>query len=276
MALYFPMTPEEVGQPIRPPIFRPTLTAAIFSCVVHICGLGLAGAIMLTQGEQVLTPLKVTILQPAVPLPVGEKEAHGANDPESAVPPPPPPAIKPEPKVKKTPEKPLRPPTPPVKKPPPKVVTAPLPPEPLPQPATFTLPADSVTAVGAKQDNGGATTGSATGSGKAGSGAQNEAGRGGIPGGTSARPDYGFNPKPPYPLLARRMGVQGVVLLRVHVRTDGSVAEAEIKQSSGSALLDDSALRTVRESWRFMPARLDGVSVESWVEVPIRFILGDA
>jgi protein TonB len=164
------------------------------------------------------------------------------------------------------------------KPPPPKIVTAPLPPEPIPQSAAFTLPPDSASAVdGAKQDDSGATAASVgDGSKKTDAGSRNEAGRGGIPGGTSARPDYGFNPKPPYPLIARRMGVQGIVLLRVHVRADGSVAAAEIKQSSGSTLLDDSALRTVRESWRFMPARLDGVPVESWVEVPIRFVLGDA
>jgi protein TonB len=63
------------------------------------------------------------------------------------------------------------------------------------------------------------------------------------------------------------------VVVRVRVRPDGSVAEAELAQSSGSALLDESALRTVRESWRFVPARRDGTAVESWVEVPIRFVL---
>jgi periplasmic protein TonB len=74
-------------------------------------------------------------------------------------------------------------------------------------------------------------------------------------------------------MLARRMGVQGVVVLRVHVRADGNVAEAEIAHSSGSSLLDESALKTVREQWRFLPAQLDGTPVESWVEVPIRFVL---
>jgi protein TonB len=267
-----------VKQHMLLPLSRSAFTAAVFSCVVHICALGLSGAMMLTQGEHILTPIKVAILQQAVPLPVGEKEAHGANEPAPAAPPTPvpPPPVKPEPKTKKTPEKPLRPLMPPVKKPPPKVVTAPLPSEPLPQPSAFTLPAENAIAAGANQDNDGAAEGSASGSRKTGSGAQSEAGRGGIPGGTSARPDYGFNPKPPYPLIARRMGAQGIVLLRVHVRADGSVAKAEVKQSSGSGLLDDSALRTVRENWRFMPARLDGVPVESWVEVPIRFVLGDA
>jgi protein TonB len=72
------------------------------------------------------------------------------------------------------------------------------------------------------------------------------------------------------------MGAQGVVLLRVHVRADGSVAEVTVAQSSGFSQLDDAALKTVRERWRFIPARLDGIPVESWVEVPIRFVLGNA
>jgi len=263
------------------PLSRPAYTATVFSCVVHICLLGLSSAMLLTQGEHVASPVKVVILQQAIPLPVGEKEVRGAPEPASIAPPepapPPPPPVKPEPKVKKTPEKPLRPPAPLVKKPPPKVVTAPIPPEPIPQPSTVALPAENTLSAGTNQNSAEATTGSPGNlGGKTGAGAHNEAGRGGVPGGTSARPDYGVNPKPPYPLLARRLGEQGVVLLRVHVRADGNVAEAEIKQSSGSTLLDDSALRTVRESWRFLPARLDGVPVESWVEVPIRFVLGDA
>lgn len=275
-----PMLHPEVALHLLLPLSRPTFTAALFSCVVHICALGWSGALMLTQGERVLTPIRVAILQQAVPLPVGETEARGTSTPEPAAPPAPipPPPVKPEPKVKKPQEKPLRPTPPLIKKPPPKIVTAPLPPEPLPQSTAFTLPADNAATAGsAEQDGSGVTeTNASGGSQRAGTGSRNEAGHGGVPGGTSARPDYGVNPKPPYPMLARRRGEQGIVLVRVHVRADGSVAAAEIKQSSGSTLLDDSALRTVRESWRFMPARLDGVPVESWVEVPIRFVLGNA
>ena len=76
--------------------------------------------------------------------------------------------------------------------------------------------------------------------------------------------------------MARRLGAQGVVVLRVLVREDGSVATVEMAQSSGSALLDESASRTVRERWRFIPARLNGIPIESWVEVPIRFVLEDS
>jgi protein TonB len=88
-----------------------------------------------------------------------------------------------------------------------------------------------------------------------------------------ARPAYGSNPKPPYPLAARRLGVEGVVTLDVLVRPDGSPAEVRVRSSSGSALLDDSAVETVRSRWRFVPARRGNVPVESRVSFPIRFKL---
>jgi periplasmic protein TonB len=91
-----------------------------------------------------------------------------------------------------------------------------------------------------------------------------------------AQPHYGVNPKPVYPLLARRMGAQGVVLLRVCVQPDGSVAAVELVHSSGFALLDEAATRTVSDNWRFFPARRDGVAIESWVEVPIKFVLAES
>jgi protein TonB len=88
-----------------------------------------------------------------------------------------------------------------------------------------------------------------------------------------ARPAYGTNPKPPYPLAARRLGVQGVVTLEVLVRADGTPAEVRIRSSSGSPLLDDSAVETVRSKWRFTPARRGATPIESRVTFPIRFSL---
>lgn len=80
------------------------------------------------------------------------------------------------------------------------------------------------------------------------------------------------NPKPPYPLAARRQGVEGRVLLAAHVRADGSCAEVRLKHSSGHGQLDRSALDTVRR-WRFLPARRGSASVDSWVEIPVSFRL---
>lgn len=80
------------------------------------------------------------------------------------------------------------------------------------------------------------------------------------------------NPKPPYPLAARRQGTEGRVVLRAQVLEDGRCAEVRIVRSSGHTLLDDSALSTVRR-WRFLPATRAGMAVSSWVEVPIHFQL---
>lgn len=82
------------------------------------------------------------------------------------------------------------------------------------------------------------------------------------------------NPKPPYPLAARRRGMEGRVVLRAHVRDDGLCAEVELKESSGHDLLDNAALQTVKR-WRFVPASRGGTAVASWVEIPISFRLRD-
>ena len=67
--------------------------------------------------------------------------------------------------------------------------------------------------------------------------------------------------------------MEGVVLLDVLVAPDGHAADVRVARSSGHPALDESALTTVRERWRFVPARRDGVPVESRVTVPIRFRL---
>ena len=84
--------------------------------------------------------------------------------------------------------------------------------------------------------------------------------------------DYLKNPAPPYPPQSRRIGEEGKVILRVFVTTDGGAQQVEIKTSSGSDRLDESAQRTVRR-WKFIPARRGGITVESWVLVPIVFKL---
>jgi protein TonB len=84
--------------------------------------------------------------------------------------------------------------------------------------------------------------------------------------------DYLRNPPPPYPPLSRRMGEEGRVILRVSVNPQGTADAVEVRTSSGSARLDESALKTVR-NWRFIPAKRGDVAVQSWVLVPIIFKL---
>lgn len=84
--------------------------------------------------------------------------------------------------------------------------------------------------------------------------------------------DYLLNPPPEYPLVARRLGQEGSVVLRVKVDPSGAPAEVHLTQSSGVISLDQAALEAVRR-WTFVPARRGEEAVAAWVEVPIRFQL---
>nr|CRH05391.1 putative TonB family protein [Candidatus Magnetococcus massalia] len=83
---------------------------------------------------------------------------------------------------------------------------------------------------------------------------------------------YLRNPKPSYPMLARRRGLQGTVLLHVQVSDQGAPLDVTIKQGSGYGVLDRAALEAVVR-WRFKPATRGGVAILSQVDVPIRFTL---
>jgi protein TonB len=83
---------------------------------------------------------------------------------------------------------------------------------------------------------------------------------------------YLYNPPPRYPLIARRNGEEGTVLLKVLVARDGVPSAVTVEGSSGSEHLDRAALEAVW-SWRFVPAKQGGRAIEAWVRVPIVFRL---
>lgn len=86
------------------------------------------------------------------------------------------------------------------------------------------------------------------------------------------RAAYLDNPRPAYPLAARRRGLEGTVHIDVLVSRDGVAREVRVKTTSGTNDLDESALAAVRR-WRFLPARRGAETVEAWITVPIRFQL---
>ncbi len=75
-----------------------------------------------------------------------------------------------------------------------------------------------------------------------------------------------------HPAVLRERGIEGVVLLRVRVGTNGLPAEVQLQQPSGWRLLDEAALVQAR-ACRFVPAQRGHEAVESWVEYPVRFAL---
>lgn len=83
---------------------------------------------------------------------------------------------------------------------------------------------------------------------------------------------YLSNPPPPYPLPARRRGIEGTVLVRAEVSAGGECLRVELKKTSGAEILDQAALRAVK-GWRFVPAKRGSQALVAWVEVPITFKL---
>jgi TonB family protein len=80
------------------------------------------------------------------------------------------------------------------------------------------------------------------------------------------------NLPPSYPLLARRKGFEGRVLLLVNVDIKGKVEDILIVESSGHRILDRSALEAVKK-WEFQAARKNGMPVKGEILIPIRFRL---
>lgn len=88
----------------------------------------------------------------------------------------------------------------------------------------------------------------------------------------SSDADYLHNPAPAYPRMSRRMGEQGLVVVRVLINTEGRAEQAEIRTSSGYNRLDEAALETVKR-WRYVPGQRAGIPETMWFNVPIRFRL---
>ncbi len=80
-------------------------------------------------------------------------------------------------------------------------------------------------------------------------------------------------PPPPYPAQALRMHVSGVVTLKVRVDAQGRPVDAVIENSSGSKLLDTTALKFVLARWHFIPATQGGTAIEAYALVPISFVI---
>jgi periplasmic protein TonB len=68
------------------------------------------------------------------------------------------------------------------------------------------------------------------------------------------------------------VGAEGTVSLRALVRSDGVVRDVEVLSSSGSAVLDGTAVGTVLH-WHFAPATRDGVPIDAYVTLKIRYVV---
>jgi protein TonB len=84
--------------------------------------------------------------------------------------------------------------------------------------------------------------------------------------------DYMRPPAPRYPAAAKRARVQGTVLLRVLIDTEGRPREVRVHRSSGSEQLDGAARESVLTAL-FRPHVENGVPRAAQVIIPIEFSL---
>lgn len=84
--------------------------------------------------------------------------------------------------------------------------------------------------------------------------------------------EYIRAPEPEYPRIAKRMGEEGRVVLRVLVNEKGRTERVEVQKTSGSTRLDEAAQQALMRTL-FKPHTEDGRPVAVFAIVPITFNL---
>lgn len=79
-------------------------------------------------------------------------------------------------------------------------------------------------------------------------------------------------PAPAYPVLSRRKGEIGSVVLRVELDEEGQVSSARIATASGHDRLDEAAMTAVK-AWRCVPAQRNGHPVRALALQAFNFVL---
>ena len=75
-----------------------------------------------------------------------------------------------------------------------------------------------------------------------------------------------------YPLIARKKGWEGRVLIQAEIDRVGNVSEVKVLESSGYKVLDNASLETLKE-WKFAPAKIGNKFVDDTVNIPVKFLL---
>lgn len=75
-----------------------------------------------------------------------------------------------------------------------------------------------------------------------------------------------------YPSQAKRMGIEGMVIVRFVVNTDGSIQDLELVRTIGGGC-DEVAREVIENSPKWTPGKIRGQVVRSRMTMPIRFKL---
>ena len=91
--------------------------------------------------------------------------------------------------------------------------------------------------------------------------------------GSAAGPFYHHQVMPVYPVIARKMGKEGRVLLRLTIDEKGNLLNVEVLEDPGYGFAE-AAVKAVKKS-TFVPAKRVGDSVFAKALLPIKFVLRD-
>ena len=80
------------------------------------------------------------------------------------------------------------------------------------------------------------------------------------------------NPHPAYPLIARKKGWEGRVLIQAEIDREGNVSGIKVLESSGFKVLDNASLETLKK-WKFTPAKIGNKFVDDTVNIPVKFLI---
>ena len=83
----------------------------------------------------------------------------------------------------------------------------------------------------------------------------------------------GTHTAPPYPPIARRIGAEGKVTLRLTVSAEGKVTAAQVISSSGRDDMDQGAQQWIMAHWTYKPALANGVPAISQTLATVLFSL---
>lgn len=92
-----------------------------------------------------------------------------------------------------------------------------------------------------------------------------------VVGGAVTKPEILFKTQPRYTEMARRAGIQGVVILKAVIDERGYVTNLEVERGQPMGL-DQAAVEAVK-TWRFKPATLHGRPVKVYFYLTVNFQL---
>jgi len=79
-------------------------------------------------------------------------------------------------------------------------------------------------------------------------------------------------PKPRYPMVSRKLGEEGTVIVKGCIEENGSIKNIEVINGSGYKRLDAEAIEAVRQ-WTFSGSNQKSKKVISCYRIPIQFVL---